>query len=77
MTIDKFKKTNKPAKRTSALKSYKDEILKLYDDNYSVTQIQEFLKTNGVETTGRNIYYFIKKEKETNNESAWKFYAKK
>jgi len=68
MTIEKFAEKNKPAKRKSVLKSYRDEILKLFEDDYSVNQIQDFLKTNGVETTKRNIYYFIKKEKE--NESA-------
>jgi phosphopentomutase len=62
MTIEKFKKQNPPKNRTSILRKFKDEILQLKKDNYSGTQILDFLKNNEVETTKRNLYYFISRE---------------
>jgi len=63
--LNSFMKKNKPAKRKSVMKSYRDEILKLFDEDYSVNQIQDFLKLCGVETSIGNIYYFIKTQKKS------------
>ena len=73
MTLEEFMKNNQPQKNRSKMKSFRDEILKLKKSDYTVQQIQDFLKDNNVETSTRNIHYYIARElrKETkNNESA-------
>ena len=60
--LDDFLKKNKPAKRKSKLCKFKDAILKLYKKDYTVQQIQIFLKEQKIETTTANIYYFIKEQ---------------
>lgn len=70
MDIAEFKKKNKP-KKVSVLKRFEVEILELYNDNYSLISITQFLQKNGVKTTFQNVSLFIKSLK-TNNISAQK-----
>jgi len=49
--LDDFKKHSPPQRRVSKLKSFKKEILELYNDGYRVEQIQEFLAQNSVNVT--------------------------
>ena len=46
-----FKQHSPPTRRTSRLKSFKNEILELYDEGYRVEQIQEFLAQNNIHIT--------------------------
>lgn len=46
-----FKQQSPPKRRTSRLKSFKNEILELYDEGYRVEQIQEFLAQNNIHVT--------------------------
>ena len=65
--LDSFMKKNAPMRRKSQLVDFREDILTLYENNYRVEQIQEFLEKVGVETTKRNIYYFLQKCTKTNN----------
>jgi len=62
MKLEDFKKKNKP-KRMSKLSSFKSEIFELHSKNYSLVAIQNFLKSNGVDTTFQNLHHFIKNNK--------------
>ena len=62
-SLDDFLKNNKPLRRVSKLENFKDEILKLYEKNFSVEQIIEFLQKNKVETTKWNLYKYLQKNK--------------
>ena len=57
--LDSFKKAQKPQKRVSSLKKYETEIKELFDENYTVEQIQEYLSSVNVEVSTRRIYQFI------------------
>ncbi len=46
-----FKQQSPPKRRISRLKSFKNEILELYDEGYRVEQIQEFLAQNNIHVT--------------------------
>jgi hypothetical protein len=60
MTIEEFKKKHKiKSKRESNLLKFKDEILKLHDENVTLVNIQLFLKENGITTSFQNISKFI------------------
>ncbi len=59
MNIAEFKKKNKP-KKVSALKKFEVEIMELYNDDYSLKSITQFLQNNGVKTTFQNVSRFIK-----------------
>lgn len=61
--LEDFLKKVTPNKRKSKLYKFKDAILELYDKDYSVEQIQTFLKKQKIETTKQNIYYFINRIK--------------
>jgi len=62
--LDDFLKKVEPKKRKSKLIKFRDEILKLFENDYTVQQIQFFLKKQKVETSIPNIYKFIKKQQE-------------
>lgn len=55
-----FKSTSPPKRRVSKIQKFKTEILDLYDNQYSVEQIQEYLLQNGVKVSVRRIYQFLK-----------------
>jgi DNA-binding transcriptional MerR regulator len=61
-TLEDFMEKNKPKKRKSIIENFKDDVLILHKEGYSVEQIQEFLKINNLSTSIGNIYYFIKKQ---------------
>lgn len=65
MNISEFKKKNK-SKKVSALKKFEIEIMELYNDNYSLKSITQFLQKNGLETTFQNVSRFIKSHKKNN-----------
>ena len=46
------------------IKEYKEEILELYENNYSVEQIIEFLSKNKVTIKKAALYRFIKKHRD-------------
>lgn len=60
MTLENFKKKNKP-KKDSDLRKFQNEILELVGSKYSHESIAKFLEENGVKTTRRNVSKFIKK----------------
>ena len=64
-TLEDFMKKNKPNKRKSIIENFKDDVLILHKEGYSVEQIQESLKINNLSTSVGNIYYFIKPERTT------------
>jgi ERCC4-related helicase len=68
MTLKEFKKS-KNQKQISVLDKFKTEILDLHNDNYSLVSIQEFLKDNGVKTTFQNLSKYIKKIKNSTDNS--------
>lgn len=59
MDITEFKNQNKP-KQISKLKKFEVEIMELYNDNYSLKSITQFLQNNGLKTTFQNVSRFIK-----------------
>ncbi len=59
MNIIEFKNKYKP-KKISSLKKFETEILELYNANYSLESITQFLKNNGINTTFQNVSRFIK-----------------
>ncbi|MGD9554755.1 MAG: hypothetical protein AB7D96_07630 [Arcobacteraceae bacterium] len=60
MTLDEFKKKHKiKSKRESNLLKFKDEILKLHNENVTLVNIQLFLKENSITTSFQNISRFI------------------
>ncbi len=61
--LEDFLKKVTPNKRKSKLYKFKDAILELYNKDYSIEQIQIFLKEQKIETTKQNIYYFINRIK--------------
>ena len=62
-TLESFMKNCKPNKRVSCLSNFKDEIMSLYFENYTVQQILEFLKSNKVQISRAALYNFINKNK--------------
>ena len=74
-TLDDFCKKNNPKKRVSNLHKFKDEILDLYDKNYQVEQIQEYLKHKKINISTSAIYKFI--QKNTQGEQATKNFSLK
>jgi len=62
-TLESFMKNCKPNKRVSCLSTFKDEIMSLYFENYTVQQILEFLKSNKVKISRAGLYNFINKNK--------------
>lgn len=61
--LDDFLQKVEPKKRKSKLIRFRNEILKLFENDYTVQQIQFFLKKQKVETSIQNIYKFLKKQK--------------
>ena len=62
MTVDEFKKKKKISpKRKSVLEPFKKEILQLHDEDISLKDIVEFLKSNNIKTTFQNVSSFIKR----------------
>jgi len=62
-TLESFKKSNKAKKRVSKLLNYKDEIMDLYFENYTIEQILEFLKNNKVQISRAALYNYINRNK--------------
>lgn len=60
--LENFFIKNPPKKRVSKLKKYENEIMEMYEKNYKVEQIQEFLKTQNVEISVIGIYKFLQKQ---------------
>ncbi len=65
--LDDFKKHSPPKRRVSKLKSFKQEILELYNEGYRVEQIQEYLLTHKVTTSKAWLYKFIKQNLNSQN----------
>ncbi len=61
-TLENFLLKHPPNRRISKLKKYEKEIRKLYDENYKVEQIQEFLNLKDIEVTIDAIYRFLRKK---------------
>ena len=58
MNIEEFK-NKKKKKRISILDKFKNEILELWNDNYSQAAIVEFLASNDVKTTQPNLSLYL------------------
>jgi hypothetical protein len=65
-TLESFKIANKPTKRVSKLLTYKNEIMNLYFEHYTIEQILDFLKINKVKISKAALYNFINKNKNKN-----------
>jgi hypothetical protein len=63
-TLEKFKSKNLPEKRVSRLEEFRTEIFELYEENYTIEQIKEFLKIQGVIASQSNLYKFLTTNKE-------------
>jgi hypothetical protein len=63
-TLEQFKKKYQPDKRVSQLENFRDEIFELYEENYTIEQIKEFLKIQGVIASQSNLYKFLTTNKE-------------
>ncbi len=59
-TLTSFRAQSPPQKRVSKISKFKSDVLELYNDNYRVDQIQDFLLQNGVKISTRRIYQFLK-----------------
>ena len=62
MTVDEFKKKNKPKDR-SVLDSFCNEIIDLRSQNFSLEVIKKFLSENGIETSIMNISKYLRRKK--------------
>ena len=62
-TLDSFLKNKKANRRVSKLEKFRDEILYIYDNNYKVEVILEFLKLNGIQVSKTAVYNFLAKVK--------------
>jgi len=62
MTLEQFKKKEKP-KSKSKLLAFEKEILELINDNYSHRKIAEFLNANGVKTSRVNVTKWVNRNK--------------
>lgn len=72
-TLEKFKSKNLPEKRVSQLENFRDEIFELYEENYTVEQIVDFLQMQNVHVTVWGLYKFLgKKEPEKKQKVAQK-----
>lgn len=58
--LEKFKAQSPPDRRVSKITKFKSDVLELYNDNYKVETIQDFLLQNGVKISTRRIYQFLK-----------------
>lgn len=58
--LEKFLKTTKPHK--SVLFDFEDEILQLKDKGYSANKIIEYLRSENVNVTSRNLNYWLKRQ---------------
>lgn len=58
MNIKEFK-NQKKKKRISILDKFKNEILELWNDNYSQAAIVEFLASNDIKTTQPNVSMYL------------------
>ncbi|MDO8454954.1 MAG: hypothetical protein Q7S59_10330 [Sulfurimonas sp.] len=67
--LESFLRKHTPARRVSALEPFVNQIIQLYDTNYSIEQIQEYLSTNKIEISTRRIYQFIKVKKNLSNKN--------
>ena len=65
MEIDEFKKKKKK-KRVSILDEFRDEILELWNENYSQHTIVEFLETKNISTTQQNISMYLSRNSKNN-----------
>jgi IS30 family transposase len=61
-TLEQFKKKYQPDKRVSQLENFRDEIFELYEENYTVEQIVDFLQTQNVHVTVWGLYKFLGKK---------------
>lgn len=58
--LEKFLKTTKPHK--SVLFDFENEILELKNKGYSANKIIEYLKSENVNVTSRNLNYWLKRQ---------------
>jgi len=65
--LKSFLNKHPPNRRTSKLKEFEDEIRQLYNSGYQIQQIQQFLEGQKIETSCRNIYYFLENSKSVKN----------
>lgn len=65
--LQKFKSHLPPDRRVSQITKFKSDVLELYQDNYRVETIQDFLLQNGVKISTRRIYQFLKKNLNNQN----------
>lgn len=65
--LEKFKAQSPPKRRVSKIQNFKNEVLELYNDNYSIEQIQDFLLQNDVKISTRRIYQFLKQNLNSQN----------
>ena len=66
-TLDDFCNKHPPNRRVSKLKQFQNEILELYDKDYQVEQIQEWLKTKGISVSVDAINKFKRNLKSKNS----------
>jgi len=62
MDLEEFLKLNKPQKRKSKFFRFRDEILILKKEGFTLKKIQEFLELNGIKSDLANLSRFIKRE---------------
>lgn len=60
-TLEQFCKQNKPKRRQHKLEAFKDEILQLYNESYTIEQIQAYLETQRITASRSHVYSYIKK----------------
>ena len=66
--LDSFIKNNTPLRRVSKLSDHGEEILSLYNKNFSVGQIKEYLfLEHQIKISTRRIYQFLKKNSNGKN----------
>lgn len=66
MTVDEFQKQNLP-KRRSRYTLFISDINELYIKGYTIHQIQNYLKTKGIEKPDRSWIYKLLKKGDTND----------
>lgn len=63
MDIVDYMKTTRPKAKRSKLVTYRDEILVLNANDYSNSQVQDWLGQNGVQVSQETVRQFINKQK--------------
>lgn len=67
--LEDFKSREPPKKRVSQLKKFQNEVKELHELDYTVEQIQDFLKLQKIKISTRRIYQFIKSKKNLSNKN--------